>query len=73
VSISKIRSIFYSLGKYLGDFSALKRAIENKDFAPLIKRIFNRIYGRIVGRGFRKWEKFFLLLFILIKAVKSPI
>ncbi|WP_456470270.1 hypothetical protein [Caminibacter sp.] len=54
MSISKIRSILYKSAKYLGDFNAIKRAVEKKDFTPVIKRIIRRIYGYIAGRGMPK-------------------
>jgi len=54
MSISKIRSLLYKMAKYLGDFNAVKRAIEKKDFTPLIKRIIRRIYGYITSRGMPK-------------------
>ncbi len=54
MSISKIRTILYKTAKYLGDFNAVKRAIEKKDFTPILKRIVRRIYGYITGRGMPK-------------------
>ena len=54
MSISKIHSLLYKMAKYLGDFNAVKRAIEKKDFTPLIKRIIRRIYGYITSRGMPK-------------------
>jgi hypothetical protein len=54
LSISKIRSWLYKIAKYLGDFNAIKRAIEKKDFTPIIKRIARRIYGYITSRGMPK-------------------
>jgi hypothetical protein len=54
MSIGKIRSILYKTAKYLGDFNAVKRAIEKGDFTPIIKRIIRRIYGYITGRGMPK-------------------
>jgi hypothetical protein len=54
MSISKIRTILYKTAKYLGDFNAVKRAIEKGDFTPIIKRIIRRIYGYITGRGMPK-------------------
>ena len=51
MSISKIRSILYSVAKYLGDFSALKRAIQTGNATPIIKRIVRRVYGYFTGRG----------------------
>ncbi len=54
MSISKIRTILYKTAKYLGDFSAIKRAIEKKDITPVVKRIMRRIYGYITGRGMPK-------------------
>ena len=39
MSISKIRSILYKIAKFLGDFNAIKRAIEKKDFTPIIKNV----------------------------------
>ncbi len=52
MSISKIRTILYKAGKYLGDLSAVKKAVEKRDFEPILKRIYRRIYGKITGRGF---------------------
>ncbi|MEO1923174.1 MAG: hypothetical protein ABGX25_01495 [Nautiliaceae bacterium] len=54
MSIGKIRTILYKVAKYLGDFNAIKRAIEKKDFTPVIKRIIRRIYGYLAGRGMPK-------------------
>ena len=54
MSISKIRSILYKIAKYLGDFNAIKRAIEKKDIEPIVKRIIRRIYGYITSRGMPK-------------------
>ena len=54
MSISKIRSILYKSAKYLGDFNALRRAVEKKDFTPIIKRIARRIYGYITSKGMPK-------------------
>ena len=54
MNISKIRSILYKVAKYLGDFNAVKRAIDKKDFTPIIKRIMRRIYGYITSRGMPK-------------------
>ncbi len=54
MSISKIRTILYSVAKYLGDINAIKRAIEKKDFTPIIKRVIRRIYGYIASRGMPK-------------------
>ena len=55
MSISKIRSVLYKMAKYLGDFNAIKRAIEKKDLTPIVKRIIRRIYGYITSRGMPKW------------------
>ena len=52
MSISKIRTILYSLAKYLGDFSAIKKAIIDGSFQPILKRVFRRLYGRFTSRGF---------------------
>ncbi len=38
MSISKICSILYKIAKFLGDFNAI-RAIEKKDFTPIIKNV----------------------------------
>ena len=54
MSISKIRSILYKAAKYLGDFNAIKRAIEKKDIDPILKRVIRRIYGYITSRGMPK-------------------
>ena len=54
MNISKIRTILYSVAKYLGDFSAIKKAIEKKDITPIVKRIIRRIYGYIASRGMPK-------------------
>ncbi len=51
MSIGKIRSILYKLAKYLGDVNAVKRALKNGNFAPIVNRIIRRIYGYIAGRG----------------------
>ena len=55
MSISKIRTILYSIAKYLGDFNALKRAYKSGNFKPIIDRIIRRIYGYISNRGMPKW------------------
>jgi len=52
MSISQIRTILYSSAKYLGDFSALKRAWKSQSLKPILNRIFRRIYGKISSRGF---------------------
>jgi len=52
MSISKIRTILYSLAKYLGDFTAIKRAYKSKSFIPVLKRIINRVKGRLFSRFF---------------------
>ena len=39
MSISKIRTILYSIAKYLGDFNAIKRAIQSGNFKPVIDRL----------------------------------
>lgn len=54
MNISKIRSLLYTIARYLGDFNAVKKAIQTGNLSPIIKRIFNKIYGRITGRGYRK-------------------
>jgi len=54
MNISKIRSVLYKTAKYLGDFNAIKRALEKKDATPIIKRIIRRIYGYIASRGMPK-------------------
>jgi len=54
MSISKIRTLLYKVAKYLGDFSAIKRAIQKKDITPIVKRVIRRIYGYITGRGMPK-------------------
>jgi len=54
MSISKIRSILYKIAKYLGDFNAVKRAIERGDLKPIVKRVIRRIYGYIASRGMPK-------------------
>ena len=51
MSISKIRTILYKTAKYLGDFNAIKRAIQQKDITPIVKRVIRRIYGYITSRG----------------------
>ncbi|GAB6044422.1 hypothetical protein JCM11957_00200 [Caminibacter profundus] len=54
MNISKIRSVLYKTAKYLGDFNAIRRALEKKDTTPIIKRIIRRIYGYIASRGMPK-------------------
>ena len=51
MSISKIRTFLYKTAKYLGDFNAVKRAIQSGNFKPIIDRIIRRIYGYFTGRG----------------------
>lgn len=52
MSIGQVRSLLYSLAKYLGDFSAIKRAIETGSFKPLLNRAMRRLYGKFSSRGF---------------------
>ena len=52
MSISKIRTILYGLAKYLGDISAIKRALASGSFKPIFQRIGRRIYGKFASRGF---------------------
>jgi len=52
MSISQFRSLLYSIAKYLGDFTAIKRAITTGSFKPLIDRVLRRLYGRFSSRGF---------------------
>jgi hypothetical protein len=52
MSTNKIRSILYSLAKYLGDFAAISKSITQKSAKPLQNRLFRRIYGKIAARGF---------------------
>ena len=54
MSISKIRTLLYKTAKYLGDFNAIKRAIQKKDITPIVKRVMRRIYGYITSRGMPK-------------------
>jgi hypothetical protein len=51
VSISKIRTILYKTAKYLGDFNAIRRAIQTGNIRPIFDRIIRRIYGYFTGRG----------------------
>ncbi len=51
MSVSKIRSILYKVAKFLGDFNAIKKAIQKKDLTPIVKRIIRRIYGYLTSRG----------------------
>ncbi|NWF67422.1 MAG: hypothetical protein HXX81_08160 [Campylobacterales bacterium] len=50
MSISQIRTILYGLGKYLGDFQAIFKAIQTRNIRPVITRIARRIYGKLSGR-----------------------
>ena len=54
MSIYKIRSIFYKIAKYLGDFNAIKRAYKSGNFKPIVDRIVRRIYGYMTGRGMQR-------------------
>ena len=54
MSISKIRTFLYKTAKYLGDFNAIKRAIQKKDVTPVVKRVIRRIYGYIASKGMPK-------------------
>lgn len=56
MSISQFRSILYTLAKYLGDFSAIKRAITTGSFKPLTDRILRRLYGKFSSRGFNLFK-----------------
>jgi len=56
MSISKIRTILYGLAKYLGDISAIKRALRSGSFKPIIQRLGRRLYGKFASRGFN-WFK----------------
>ena len=51
MSISKIRTILYKTAKYLGDFNAIRRAIQTGNIRPIFDRIIRRIYGYFTGRG----------------------
>jgi len=52
MNISKIRTILYTLAKYLGDISAIRRALTTGSFKPIIQRIGRRVYGKLTSRGF---------------------
>lgn len=52
MTISKFRSLLYGVAKYLGDFTAIKKAIQSGNMKPLIDRFLRRIYGKITSRGF---------------------
>jgi len=54
LSLSKIRGVLYSIGKYLGDIQAVKKSIKKGDIRPIITRILRRIYGKIASRGIGK-------------------
>jgi len=51
MKISKIRSLLYSSAKLLGDFSAVKNG-------RILKRLQNRIVGKLTSKYFRKWRLF---------------
>lgn len=52
MTFSKIRTILYSIAKYMGDFTAIKRAIKSGSIKPVVDRLLRRVYGKITGRGF---------------------
>ena len=52
MSLSKIRTLLYSLAKYLGDFTAISKSVKTGSAKPIKNRIMRRIYGKITGRGF---------------------
>lgn len=55
MSINKIRSILYSVAKYMGDLQALLKSKKSGRADPIIKRIMRRIYGKISGRMMNKF------------------
>lgn len=52
MKIYKIRGLLYKAAKYLGDFTAIKKAFTQKSIMPVLKRIARRIYGKVTSRGF---------------------
>jgi len=50
MSISKIRTLLYKSAKYLGDFSAINRAVKQKSFSPIFNRLLNRIKGKLISK-----------------------
>jgi len=54
MSISKIRTILYTIAKYLGDINAIKRAIKTGNIKPIFDRIKRRLYGKFTSRGMPK-------------------
>ncbi len=56
MTISQFRSLLYASAKYLGDFTAIKRAIATGSFKPLIQRAIRRLYGKFSGRGFNMFK-----------------
>jgi hypothetical protein len=47
MTLSKIRRTLYKTARFMGDVSAVKRG-------RVIKRVENRMIGRIVGKALRK-------------------
>ena len=56
MTISQFRSLLYTLAKYLGDFTAIRRAITTGSFQPLITRAMRRLYGKLSSRGFNMFK-----------------
>lgn len=50
MKINKIRSICYSVAKYLGDYNAVKKG-------KVARRVGRRVAGKGVGRLFQKFFK----------------
>ena len=52
MKISSLRSLLYTLAKFLGDFQAGSKAVSQKSASPILKRIGRRLYGKVASRGF---------------------
>jgi hypothetical protein len=50
VSVNRVRSVLYTLARFLGDYEAVKRGRVEKRLA---RRTVGRVTGRSLGRLFR--------------------
>lgn len=50
MSINKVRSVFYTLARLLGDANAVVKG-------KVGQRVARRIVGKVTGRMFSKWFK----------------
>lgn len=50
MTIGKIRSALYATAKYLGDYQAVKKAVDTGSIEPVVKRVGRRAAGKFTGR-----------------------